>query len=109
VDDGVVGSERRGSGRIVGNSDVKLGAHPNFLLARNPSRIDGKRGDHSYEAGYEEGLGSRPSYFVFRAQPVAQPFLGMSIDSLIGFADRSQTEVVCPSDHHPVEFPYQCL
>src|SRR5215472_1905583 len=32
----------------------------------------------------------------------------MSIDSVVGFTDWSQTEVVRPSDHHPVEFPYQC-
>src|SRR5215468_9469699 len=34
--------------------------------------------------------------------------LGMSIDSVVGFTDWSQTEVVRPSGHHPVEFPYQC-
>ena len=41
--------------------------------------------------------------FVLAAQPLTQPSAGMLFDCPIGFADRTKTEVVRPSDHHPVE------
>ena len=43
------------------------------------------------------------------AQPLTQPLTGVSIYCPIGFADWSQTEIVGPPDHHPVEPSYHRL
>ena len=40
---------------------------------------------------------------MFGAQPLTQPFAGMSIYCPIGVADRPETEVVGPTVHHLIE------
>jgi hypothetical protein len=46
---------------------------------------------------------------MFGAQPLTQPFAGMSIYCPIGFADRPETEVVGPTVHHLIELRYHRL
>ena len=48
-------------------------------------------------------LGTCSLPFMFGAQPLAKPAASVSFHCAIGFADRSQAEVVGPSDHLPVE------
>src|SRR5688572_11492864 len=51
-----------------------------------------------------------PRQFVLGAQPPTQPRPSMSFHRPVGFTDRTETEVVGPSNHHPVElFHYCCL
>jgi hypothetical protein len=53
--------------------------------------------------------GRRPCLFLFGTQPLTQPLAGMSFHGLIGFADRSKTEVIGPTVHHLIEFPHHRL
>jgi hypothetical protein len=46
---------------------------------------------------------------MFGAQPLTQPFLGMLFYCPIGFANRTKTEVVRPTDHPLVELLYSYL
>ena len=43
---------------------------------------------------------------VFGAQPLSQPISVMGIYGAIGFGYRAQPEVIAPSHHQRVEFPY---
>lgn len=54
-------------------------------------------------------LGPRASPFVFGAQPLAKPSAGVSFHRSVGFADRTEAEVVRPSDDLAVEHLYQRL
>jgi len=46
---------------------------------------------------------------VLGTQPLSQPLAGVSIHCPVGLANWPQTEVVGPSDHHPVELCYHHL
>src|ERR1700730_9012892 len=50
--------------------------------------------------------GTHPSYFVFGAQPLSKPLTGMLLHRPVGFADRTQTEVVGPPIQHAIELSY---
>jgi hypothetical protein len=54
-------------------------------------------------------LGPRALPFVFGAQPLAKPSAGVSFHRSVGFADRTEAEVVRPSDDLAVEHLYQRL
>ena len=58
---------------------------------------------------FREPLVSRPRFMVFVAEPPTQPTADMEIDRTVGFANRPQTEVVSPTDQHPIEPFYDCL
>ena len=51
----------------------------------------------------------QPCLFVFGAQPLTQPFTGVSIHCPIGFADWPETEVVGPTVHHLIELRHHRL
>ena len=43
------------------------------------------------------------------AQPLTEPLAGVPFHRPVGFADRTQAEVVGPPNHHPVELAYHGL
>ena len=58
---------------------------------------------------FRKTLIARSRFIVFVAEPPTQPSAGVNIHRTVGFADRSQTEVVGPSGHHSIELPYDRL
>jgi hypothetical protein len=44
-----------------------------------------------------------PAHFVFGAQPLSEPLASVLFHRSVGLTDWTQTEVVGPPDHHPVE------
>src|SRR5579863_2153698 len=50
--------------------------------------------------------GTHPTHFVFGAQPLSKPLTSVLLNRSVGFADRTQTEVVGPPIYHPVELSY---
>src|SRR5215468_12270731 len=61
---------------------------------------------HLMQGGNGERPGCLPWQLVLGAQPLSQPLASMSFDRSIGFADRSQTEIVSPPNHHTIECLY---
>src|ERR1700738_3388871 len=47
--------------------------------------------------------GARARHFVFSAQPLAEPPTGVSFHRSVGFADRTEAEVVGPSDYQSIK------
>src|ERR1700722_19936024 len=55
------------------------------------------------QTGFRKLLVPRPCHFVFGTQPPTQPFASMFFYGLIGFADWTQAEVVCPPSYSLIE------
>src|SRR6267143_867873 len=61
------------------------------------------------QAGFRKLLDRRPMLVVLGTQPLSQPLASVSFHRSIGFTDWSQTEVVSPPNHHPIEGRDYCL
>src|ERR671910_938044 len=61
------------------------------------------------QVGFRKLPGRRPRHVVLRTQPLTEPLSGVSFHRSVGFADRTETEIVAPSNHNAVESSYHRL